>query len=1092
MRSLLALFMAVTLVSPALAQTPTATLVGDIRDSSGAVVPGTTITIRNTATNISRSAQSNASGAYTVLSLAPGPYEVTAQLFGFKEVRTLMQLTVGETRRVDFTLEPGQMSEVVEVIGRAPINSERATIGQVIDNKRIVEMPLNGRNFYQLATLAPGAISVPSGANLTRSNFVSIYLGGTRARKTAFYLDGIDTTETQFGGTYIVPSPDALQEFRVQTNNLSAEYGRAGGNLNISMKAGTNEFSGSAYEFFRDDSVSAKNFFATGDDTLSRHQFGATLGGPILKNKTFFFASVEGTRQKRGQTLNLRAPTEDMKRGIFPFTIKDPSADPSARNVAARPGFPGNQIPADRISPAARYFLQYLATATGVDSSGRPIYQASPVQRIDQEQYHLRVDEHLNASNTFFARYSQMDLGQTDPTRSPVLGDYPEMKVRAQNAGIGHTLILGNGMLNELRIGYNRSHLFFHPLGEGTNHTVQAGIRGFEETTLHDQNRSFPDILITNYVDLQGLVQDQRPKRNRIDAWQLSDGLSLVRGRHALKVGVDYRHQKATFIVGNRAQGEFFFNGNWTGDPFADFLLGLPNRVRRAYPLDLFGVYDDFFGAYAQDDWKVTRDLTLNLGLRWEGNPFYKGIRNQMTAFDFATGQIIVACECTDPSGIDLDAQQVTRKIFPAYRDILVTSASRGLPISVRPPDRKDWAPRLGLAWRPFGSSKSVVRAGYGIFYEFADTNFPNSYAKVPPFVFNEDLSISQTGAPTRFLTNPFLGVAAGAAGSIPTLLTSAVDLRNSYSEQWNVAYQRELFWRMTGEVAYVGQKGHRQEVNQNFNDAPPSTSSTDIQSRRPYPRFGPSSKGTFESSSSYHALQAKLERHVTEGLMFLASYTWAKSIDNSSNDLGGSADQRNLDYNRGVSANDVTHRFVGSFVYSLPWGRDKLWGDWQLSGILVAQSGLPFTVSISSDRANIGRSGGQRPDVRIVDGQPLSPNVGDPTIDQWFDTRAFALPAVGTFGNVGRNTLRGPGLQTVDLALAKNFKLRKKASLQLRIEAFNALNHPNFGRPNAVLSAEVPLDAPVGDPRRTPNRFGTVTTAGDPRIIQFGARLVF
>jgi carboxypeptidase family protein len=433
MRSLLAVLMVLTLVSPVLAQTPTATLVGDIKDSSGAAVPGATIAIRNTATNISRTGQTDDSGAYTVLSLAPGPYEVTARIAGFKEVRTVIRLTVGEARRVDFTLEPGQMSEMIEVVGRAPINSERATIGQVIDNKRIVEMPLNGRNFYELATLAPGAISVPSGANLTRSNFVSIYLGGTRARKTAFYLDGI------------VPSPDALQEFRVQTNNLSAEYGRAGGNLNISMKAGTNEFRGSAYEFFRDDSVSAKNFFATGNDTLSRHQFGATLGGPILKNKTFFFASVEGTRQKRGQTLNLRAPTEDMKKGIFPFTIKDPFANPSARDVAARPGFPANQIPANRISPAAQYFLQYLATANGVDSSGRPVYKASPVQRIDQEQYHLRLDEHLNASNTFFARYSQMDLGQIEPTRSPVLGDYPEMKVRAQNAGIGHTLILGTG-----------------------------------------------------------------------------------------------------------------------------------------------------------------------------------------------------------------------------------------------------------------------------------------------------------------------------------------------------------------------------------------------------------------------------------------------------------------------------------------------------------------------------------------------------------------------------------------------------------------------------------------------------------------------
>jgi hypothetical protein len=846
---LAAVILLLALADRSFAQTATATLLGVVTDPQAAVVPGVQITVQHKATGVTRSVVTDATGHYEIPALPIGAYAVRVEIGGFSPQTLDVALSVGQRRRLDVQLSLGGTSETVNVEARAAslMVTEQATVGQVINNRAVVDMPLNGRNFYQLAALTPGAIFLPAGPS-TRSNFVSVYLGGTRARKTAFYLDGLDITETQFGGTYISPSIDAVQEFKVQTANIPAEYGRSGANILTTIKSGTNAFHGADFEFIRDDAWAARNFFAQEKGVLKRHQFGGTLGGPLVKTRHFFFLNMEGTRQRSGGAANRRAPTEEMKRGIFPANIRinDPEATPRAP-------FPNNTILLERLSPQAQYFLRFMPTANAVDSSGLPSFNWNPVTVIWQNNYNVRTDHNFDTRNMLFARYSHVDLRQTEPSMSPLLGDYPPLRVRAQNGGFGYTRVLGPRAVNEFRVGYNRSHLLFRPIGEGTDHTTAAGIQGFAATAA--AYPAFPDVLIQQgYIELRGLAQDQRPKRNRIDHWQVNDNLSVLRGPHSLKTGLEWRHQKATFIVGNRAQGEFFFNGGWTGDAFADFLLGAPSRVRRAYPLDLFGVYDDFIGAYAQDDWKVRPDLTLNLGLRWESNPFYKGIRNQMSAFDFTTGHIIVASQ---GGQIDLDAQRVSQIIYPRYADLIETSEQRGLPVSVRPPDRRDWMPRLGLAWRPFGSNTTVVRAAYGIFYEFADTNFPNSYAKVPPFVWNEDDSISTSGVPRRFLRAPFLGVEAATAGGFPTLLTSQVHLRNASAQQWNVTVQRALPWTMGAEASYVGQKGTRLEISQNFNDCPASTTACS-QARRLYPRFGASQRGDFAASSMYHALITK------------------------------------------------------------------------------------------------------------------------------------------------------------------------------------------------------------------------------------------
>ncbi len=1075
--------------TPAMAQTATATLLGTVTDPHAAVVPGATVTAHHKETGTVRTAQTDATGNYEIPALPIGPYAVEVEMAGFARQTFEVSLRVGQRARLDVQLRLGEAAQVVNVEATAApmMSTEQVVIGQVVENRQIVNLPLNGRNFYQLATLVPGAVLISAGPS-TRSNFVSVFLGGTRARKTAFYLDGIDITETQFGGTYINPSIDAVQEFKVQTANISAEYGRSGGNILTTIKSGTNAFHGTAFEFLRDDAVSARNFFSAGDDVLKRHQFGGTLGGPVRKDRSFFFLNLEGTRQERSSSANLRAPSEEMKRGVFPASIR--ISDP---NTSPRVAFPNNAIPADRLSPQAQYFLRFMPTANSTDTSGRPSFRSNPVTRVWQNSYNARFDQNVGSRNTFFGRYSHMDLRQTEPSQSPLLGDYPPQRVRAQNAALGYTRILGPSKLNEFRVGYNRSHLFFRPIGEGTEYTTQAGIRGFATTAA--AYPAFPDVIIQqSYIQLQGLAQDQRPKRNRIDHWQVNDNFSFLRGAHSMKAGFEWRHQKATFVVGNRAQGEFFFSGGFSGDAFGDFLLGTLSRVRRAYPLDLFGVYDDFFGAYFQDDWKAHKNLTVNLGVRWEANPFYKGIRNQMSAFDFTKGHILVASE---GGKIDLTAQQVSRIIYPRYADVIETSEQRGLPISVRPADRRDWAPRVGLAWRPWGKETTVVRAAYGIFFEFADTNFPNSYAKVPPFVWNEDDSISTSGRPVRFLSDPFLGVEAATAGGFPTLLTSQVGMRNAYSQQWNLTVQRALPWNMAAEVGYVGQKGTRLELNQNFNDCPASTTSCS-QARRPYPRFGASQRGDFDAQSVYHALQTKIEKRSTRGLSFLASYVYSKSLDNSSNDLGGSPNQYDLRYNRGVSDNDIPHRVVGSWTYALPWGRTLasrplriLATGWEVSGILTLQSGLPFSVSINSDRANTGRTG-QRPNPRLVDGKVLEANLDQPRLDQWFDTRAFDMPAVGTFGAIGRNTLRRDGVETVDFSVLKNFTVAEGKEFQFRAEFFNLFNHADFNAPSATLSSVVPLDAAVGTPARTPGGFGTVNSARDPRIIQFGFKFVF
>lgn len=1066
------------------AQTATATLLGTVTDPQSALVPGALVTVQHKETGFTRSVKTDELGNYEIPALSIGPYMVRVEMAGFSTENFEIVLRVGQRVRLDAQLRLGGESQTVDVEARATslLVTEQATVGQMIDNRAVVNIPLNGRNFYQLAALTPGAVFLPAGPS-TRSNFVSVYLGGTRSRKTAFYLDGLDITETQFGGTYISPSIDAVQEFRVQTANLPAEYGRSGGNILTTIKSGTNAIHGTAFEFIRNDDWAARNFFARDKGVLKRHQFGGTLGGPIRKDRHFFFLNMEGTRQRSAGSSNRRAPTEEMKRGIFPsnIPITDPAATPRAQ-------FPNNTIPASRLSPEAQYFLRFLPAANSADTSGRPSFNWNPVTRIWQNNYNVRTDHNFNARNTLFGRYSHMDLRQTEPSMSPLLGDYPPLRVRAQNGGFGYTRLLGTHALNEFRAGYNRSHLFFRPIGEGTDHTTAAGIRGFGTTAA--AYPAFPDVLIQQgYIELRGLAQDQRPKRNRIDHWQISDNFSFMRAAHSMKTGFEWRHQKATFVVGNRAQGEFFFNGGWTGDAFADFLLGTPNRVRRAYPLDLFGVYDDFLSAYFQDDWKVRPNVTLNLGVRWESNPFYKGIRNQMSAFDFSNGHIIVASK---NGQIDLTAQQVSRIIYPRYANVIETSEQRGLPISVRPADHRDWAPRFGLAWRPFGRDTTVVRAAYGMFYEFADTNFPNSYAKVPPFVWNEDDSISTSGTPTRFLRDPFPGIEAAAAGGFPTLLTSQVRMRNGYAQQWNLSIQRALPWTMAVELGYVGQKGTRLEINQNFNDCPASTTSCS-QARRPYPLFGASQRGDFDAHSVYHSAIAKIEKRTARGLSFLTSYVFSKSLDNASNGLGGSPNQYDLGYNRGLSDNDIPHRFVASWNYEFLSGRTfasrpltVLAAGWEASGIFTAQSGLPFSLMINSDRANIGRTG-QRAQPRRVDAAFRGHQ-----LNQWFDTREYDLPALGTYGALGRNTVRADGIENIDFSLLKKFALKEEKFFQFRAEFFNLFNHANFDAPNATLSTVVPLDAPVGDPRRTPGGFGTVNSAGPARVIQFGLRFVF
>ena len=1065
------------LAVPAWSQVQAGRIVGTVRDPQQAMVPRATVTVTSSATGESVHVTTNEHGDYVVTPVSPGRYQVTVAGQGFQTaVVNGVDVPVGQSVRVDVELKVGALSEATEVTAAVPLlDTESGTLGHNVTNTQIANLPLNGRSFYELARLTPGAAGLPGGGNLVRirANFISgTAISGVRGRQLTFQIDGVDVTDHHQGGSYIQTSVDALQEFKVQQSAYSAEFSQAGGMLNAATKSGTSEFQGGLFEFLRNDRFDATDFFVKPKQKLDRHQFGGTLGGPLVKGRTFFFLSYEGIRERQGLPVNLIVPSAAMKRGDF-SGIRNRIYDP----LTGQP-FSNNVIPADRLSPQALYFARFIPDP----NTGTGNYTWSPERTLDADQVTLRIDQSLSDKHKVFVRYSFHDNRMDDPSSTlgvPYLAypalDKAHIHTRGQNIVAAVTSTLSPTLLNEFRFSYLPQVVDLEPFGLGTNFYQEAGVRGFEETGRPGVVGSFPDFSWSGYSAMNGSAFDQRPKTQDLKVLEWTDNVTHIRGRHILKAGTKIRRWMPHFTDSKQYQGVWAFNGfatqnpaspAGTGDAFADFMLGFPRQVTRSFPADTFGGQATYSHFYVQDDLRLSSRLSLNLGLRYEYSPWASGYRGQLGTFDPLSARPIIVASETDQ--IDLASQFAGPSAYALFRNYIQTSSQAGLPLSITSTDKTQFGPRFGFAWRPLGD-KTVLRGGYGIFFEQENTDGRVNNNMVP---FRLDETGINDLTQRRTMADFFRGRALTTSAA-PTLGAAATKAKMGRNHHYNVGVQQQVGASTVLEVNYVGNIGRHLNGTTNINIPAPGAGG--VQARRPYPVFGNIFYFDTNMSNTYHSLQTTLVRRAAKGLWYLASYTFSKSITTQNvSAVGG-----NTGREKAISSFDVPHNLAMSVGWELPVGRGKrflgdasgvtqaLLGGWQMQGILIWRSGRPFTPTISADRANTG-VGGQRPN-RLGSGE-----LDNATVDRWFDTAAFVLPAQFTYGDSGANILREDSYKNIDFSLFKRFGNR----IEFRAECFNLTNTPSFSAPATAIDT-----AAAG---RVTSTFST------PRQVQLGLKFSF
>ncbi len=1050
----------------------TAQITGRVTDSSGGVIQGVAIKVTHIDTGIQRDAGSNEDGYFTVPLLQPGNYRITAEMAGFKTVsRTGIQLNVDQVARIDLVLEVGEVTERIEVSATAPLlDSETSAVGQVIDNKRVVELPLNGRNFIQLATLSPGAITRGS------SQFTSepeVNINGNRGGAAGFLIDGSENYEQNAQTVMISPSIETIQEFKVQSGTFSAADGRQAGIVSVVTKNGTNQFRGNVFEFLRNEALDARNFFNPDRDPepLKRNQFGATLGGPVLKERLFFFAAYEGIRERRGTVRNSLVPNLAQRAGNLAGL--PPVFDPATTNVTnrTRQRFPSDVIPTHRLNASALKLLEYIPLPNAPGDR----FITSHTDQIRVDQYNIRVDHKVSERDSYFVRYTHNHRFSQLPGPFPVVGG-DDQGVFSGNGILSYTRIFSPARLNEFRFTASRFNLDFDTFSRDLKIIDTLGISGLEGRK-RESIEGFPILNVTGYGNFGDI--GIRPLQQRFNTFNWIDTLTWIKGTHTFRTGFDIRRFQRAAFNGINARGNFSFTGTLTQDPsrpggtgsgLADFLLGLPNSAGRNFPRLRQQIFWTNLSSFVQDDWKISRKLTLNLGLRHEfnGQPLEKF--NRIGSFDFTVGKPTSACN----AGGEI-RQDAFIFFTQSELDFLGVTCGEQLGFpgrTLRQNQYRSFAPRVGLAYDPWGTGRTVFRGGYGVFYTLVGGNLSTQNIGSVPF-FRGETFVADPLVPTLTLNNAF--PAGPSALPVPEIFAFEKDFKDGYVEEWSFNVQRQLGHHMVLEVGYVGNKGTHLDMAYQANQPLPGSGA--IQPRRPYPKFSTIQFNTTVGYSNYHALQARLERRFAQGLTFLAAYSHSKAIGMTEQ----SQNPRNLNAGKGLAPFDIPRRFVMSTVYELPFGKGRRWlkpggwvgrigGDWQLGAILSLQSGLPFTPTTGRDIANVGTT--TLPD-RLGSGK-----IENPSIDRWFDASAFANPVPFTFGTSGVNILRADGFQNLDLSLSKNLYLGESRYVQIRSEFFNAFNHPNFGAPSANINQ--------------PAQVGRVFSASDPRIIQLALKVFF
>ncbi|MFN7925306.1 MAG: TonB-dependent receptor [Bryobacteraceae bacterium] len=1097
MKSILA-FSAFTVT--ALLQAQTATIVGTVTDSTGGAVANVAVTVTSKDTGLARKTTTNSSGYYAASLLPTGAYTVSAEISGFKK-KTVSDivLEVNQQLRVDVQLEIGSTSDSVTVASDAiQLQTENATVGQVVDNQYTTQIPLNGRDFSQLLLLVPGATTRPGGydqtvGSATGSLGSGVAIGG-RDNQNNFQLDGASNNARQFGNIAVKPSIDAIQEFKVQTNSYSAELGQAAfGQISLITKSGTNEIHGALFEFLRNNAFDARNFFLPKPSRLNRNQFGGAAGGPVIRNKTFFFFNYEAHTERRGVESFRSVPVQAWREGDFSgvagLTLKDPAAGGAP--------FAGNRIPATRFSQTAKASIGLWPA----QNFGGPTTVSNNLLITAPDKYSnglmtIKIDHELTSKDRINGKYTR---AVHDETTTPGLPTFEQfIPPRNTVALINLTHIFSPAILGEFRASFTRSEFVQASTNTGKNgYYSQFGINN---PLAGPQFEGAPSLTYTNIALTAFGDGDFNTQRDISNEFNYGGAISWTRGNHLIKSGFTLtRYQQNTPgpVTGLR-RGSFNFRGDFTGQPFADFLLGVPYTASRVVGKGVETGRSWWHGYYVQDDWKVNRKLTFNIGLRYEYiSPLADNLDRRSTFWPLSndyntniTPQVLVA----DPKYC-----ATTTRACAGIGDVLhLDGISRRAAYRA---DRNNFAPRFGFAYS--ADSKTVIRGGYGIFFTNSQA-FLNNFVinrRQPPFAETQQIT-SSTATPQINIADPF--VSASAALVVGTQNINP-DFKEGYTQQWNLTVQRELPWRFSLEAGYVANKGTALDELVFYNIPTPGPTAT-VQARRPFPGWGTALSMDPYVNSNYNSLQVKAVRRGGKGMSTLIAYTYAKSIDLSSErgsgDRGGgfsgSGNERDrARSSRGLSGFDVRQRLVLSSVYELPFGRgksmlsnagpvaNKIVNGWEFSFIAQAQGGFPYTAAMSGDVNGDGIT--DRPDlVGPVTYQTRNPQCyvvdsRNPACNA--TTSAFVnLPTgVTRFGSAGRDILIGPGLAQVDFGAGKNTRFGKddRFNLQFRWEAFNFFNRANFNQPAAVVNVASPA-------------FGRITSAGRAREMQFGLKLTF
>ncbi len=1107
-------------LAPISAQTTAGAIVGTVTDPSGAVIAGADVTVTNVDTNIAVKTTTDSAGEYVVTPLNIGRYSVTIGAAGFKRsVRSDITLNVQDRLRVDAKLEVGAVTDTVEVAAAAPqLETDTSYLGEVVDSQRIVDLPLNGRFFTRLAVLTAGTAPTVHGAR--DENTGGFTANGVRPYQNNFLLDGMDNNSLSEDlvsqqSFVIGPAPDAIAEFKVQTNSMSAEFGRSGGAvLNVTIKSGTNQLHGTFYEFLRNSDLDANNFFNNANGApiapFKQNQFGFSTGGPVLlpkvydgKNRTFFFFDYQGTRIRQGDTFLATVPTDAMRQGNFSGynQLYDPATgtiDANGFPVGRQP-FTGNQIPQSRWDPVAAKLLTMFPepnVAGSVNNLGPSNnYLSNPVEPNDTNQFDVRIDHKISDSDSIFGRFSFSNNTDNPPGAIPPPIDAASFGSgnfanQPRNVVISETHIFNPRLINELRLGYSRNRSTRLQFNANTNLASQIGLPGIP---FAPNNGGLPQFNVSNLGNGGSFGSSEyQPTVESQEVYQIVDSVSLIRGRQTIKIGAEIKPRvNFSILQPPYPRGQLGFNGTFTaldqnsvsttGLAAADFLLGQVSggAILASFINDEFQQPGQFY--YVQDDFKVSNKLTLNLGLRYEFVVHAREKYNAEANFNIATNTLDIAPGRNEPLPPSFPSQDI--------------QVNRNAPRSLVPNQKLDFAPRVGLAYNLF--KNTVFRAGYGVFYssyEAGPLSIPNM-GNNPPFfeqsnyntvnfaTLNPVVGILSQGFPATALTNP----------SLPSLFSLDPHFTNPNVQHWQASIQQELGWNTVLEVAYAGSKGtHLYEFrNANQITASPTTSNYAAARQRPY--LGDLSYWCACDSSTYHSLQTKLEKRLSNDLSFLTAFTYGRAIDEQSaaslsfHGGGGFRSSNNPEWEKGPADFNQKYRFVNSVSYTLPVGKGKrflggvnsvgnaLIGGWELQGIQSATSGVPFTIQAAAGQSNTNGDAEERPN--RVAGTPLYPS--NQTVNEWYNPAAFKATAFGTYGNSGRNIIYTAPQVNIDTSLFKDFALHERMKLQFRSEFFNMLNHPNF-RANSLINQ---FDAAGA---------GSFTAAQPARQIQFALKFIY